>query len=352
MLMLFALVVSTGIPPAVEGTPNRQPQLAAGKGIVALAFSSGHSVMFARSKDNGRTFSKPIAIAEPPVVAVGRHRGPRIVFSGDTIVVSAVGGAALATGQHAHGLPSDGNLLAWRSTDGGTTWSKAVTINDSPGAAREGLHAMAADAEGHLAAVWLDLRSAGTRLYGAFSNDSGATWSKNLLVYESSGGTICQCCHPSLLALGKGEFAVMFRNVQGDSRDMYLLRLRDRDVVSTPVKVGAGSWKINACPMDGGGLALSGDRILTAWRRGEEIFLAKAGDPEMRIGAGKDVTLTTRGDTAFAIWTQAGGVELWKSGQVESLSKNGAFPVLASLPDGDVLAAWEENGAISLRRLR
>jgi hypothetical protein len=308
--------------------------------------------MFARSKDGGQTFSKPVAIAEPPVLALGRHRGPRIVFSGDAMVVSAVGGDALATGQHAHGLPSDGNLLAWRSTDGGTTWSKAITINDAAGSAREGLHAMTADTEGHMAAVWLDLRSAGTRLYGSFSNDSGATWSKNLLVYESAGGTICQCCHPSLVALAKGEFAVMFRNVQDDSRDMFVLKLRDGRVVSAPVKAGNGSWKINACPMDGGGLVVSGGRMLSAWRRDEEIFLAKEGDPETRLGIGKDVALVAQGAKVFAIWTHAGGIELWESGKVASLSKTGAFPALTSLPGGGVLAAWEENGAISLRRFK
>jgi len=352
MTLPLALLLTTGIPAATDGMPNRQPELAAGNGIVALVFGSGHAVMFARSNDGGRTFSKAVAIAEPPVLALGRHRGPRIVFAGKAIVVSAVGGEALAAGEHAHGLPSDGNLLAWRSTDGGKTWLRPVTINDAPGSAREGLHAMAADREGHLAAVWLDLRSPGTRLYGAFSNDAGATWSKNLLVYESPGGTICQCCHPSLTELGNGEFAVMFRNVQGDSRDMFLLKLRDGRVVSPPVKAGNGTWKINACPMDGGGLALSGGRMVTAWRRGEEVFLAKEGDAEVRIGAGKDVALAAAGEKVFAIWNEAGGIAAWVSGQAEALSRTGAFPALTSLPDGGALAAWEEEGGIALRRLQ
>jgi hypothetical protein len=106
--------------------------------------------------------------------------------------------------------------MAWRSVDGGRTWSAPTVVNDTPKAAREGLHAMAADAEGHIAAAWLDDRSApGKRLYGAFSNDAGKTWSRNVMLYESSDGTICQCCHPSLVALGHGEFAVMWRNAVG-----------------------------------------------------------------------------------------------------------------------------------------
>ena len=90
---------------------------------------------------------------------------------------------------------------------------KPAVINDKPTAAREGLHAMAADSEGHIAAAWLDDRiPGGKRLWGAFSNDAGATWSKNVMLYESPERTICECCHPSLISLGHGEFAVMWRN--------------------------------------------------------------------------------------------------------------------------------------------
>src|SRR5215468_3025896 len=117
MNSLVALLVLASIHPVQVGIPNRQPQLAAANGVVALVFGSGHSVMFAQSNDNGQTFSKPVSIADPAVLALGRHRGPRIVFSGKTVLVSAVGGAPLATGEHAHGLPADGNLMVWRSID-------------------------------------------------------------------------------------------------------------------------------------------------------------------------------------------------------------------------------------------
>ena len=350
MTSSIALLVLASIHPVQVGIPNRQPQLAAANGVVALVFGSGHSVMFSQSKD-GQTFSKPVPIAEPAVLALGRHRGPRIVFSGKAMLVSAVGGASLATGEHARGLPADGDLLVWRSADGGKTWSKAAIVNDAPGSAREGLHAMAADAEGHVAAVWLDLRAKGTRLYGAFSHDAGLTWSKNLLVYESKDGTICQCCHPSLAALGSGEFAVMFRNVLGGARDMYLTRVREGSVTAAPAKLGTGSWEINACPMDGGGLAVSGGRTLTVWRRGEDLWMAEAGKPESRLATGKDVALVAQPDRVVAIWTNAGRIEYSVSGKTVGLSSDGAFPSLTLLPDGGVLAAWEEKGAISLKRI-
>jgi hypothetical protein len=352
MPFLLPLLIVAGIPPVSNEFPNRQPQLAAAHHTVALVYGSGHTVMFASSKDDGRTFSKPAPVAELPGLMLGRHRGPRVAIAGSALVVSAIASKPMAAGEHAHGAAADGNLLAWRSTDGGKTWSKGVVVNDEPAAAREGLHAMAADEQGHVAAVWLDLRAKGTRLYGAFSNDAGATWSKNMLVYQAPGGTICQCCHPSLAALGNGEFAVMFRNAEGGNRDMYLLRIRAGEVLSAAAKLGHGTWQLNACPMDGGGLAAGEGKMLTAWRRGEEVFLAQPGEAEQRLGAGKDVALAAQGGKTVAIWSHAGAIEAWTSGRTESLSKNGAFPVAAGLSEGGILAAWEENGGIALRLLQ
>jgi hypothetical protein len=199
--------------------------------------------------------------------------------------------------------------------------------------------------------VWLDLREKGTRLYGAFSNDAGATWSKNRLVYESPDGTICQCCHPSLVPLGKGEFVVMFRNAVAGCRDMYLVTLRDGEP-SKALKLGLGSWELNACPMDGGGLAVAKGRVVTAWRRGEEIYLAPVGESEIKLGSGKDVALAASGPELFAVWTRSGAIEAWNGGATKQVSKAGAFPSLVALPHGGAFAAWEENGEIKTLKLK
>jgi hypothetical protein len=271
-------------------------------------------------------------------MALGRHRGPRVAIAGKTILVSAI----------------QSDLYAWRSTDGGRTWSKPVVVNDKPTAAREGLQAMAADAAGHVAMIWLDDREApGKKLWGAFSNDAGATWSRNVMLYTSPERTICECCHPSLIALGNGEFAAMWRNAVGGSRDFYVMRLRDGKPVSTGAKQGLGTWKLEACPMDGGGIALRNGELLTAWRREKEVYLYEPGKPETRLATGQDVSLAANAKGAYVAWTAGKTVEMKGpvSGAPERLSDDGAFPALLSLPDGAVLAAWEENGAIATRRI-
>ena len=336
--MPFAPTLAALVIAAVSPTgPNRQPQLAVSKDVVALVFGSGDAIWFTSSADAGRSFTAPVKIGELPRLLLGRHRGPRVAIAGGAILVTAI----------------SGDLYAWRSTDGGRTWPPPAVIDDRALAAEEGLDALAADDEGHVAVAWLDDRTKkGKRLYGAFSSDAGATWSKNTLLYESPSGTICECCHPSLASLGRGEFAVMWRNAVAGARDMYVMRVRDGRPVSEPVKAGEGTWKLDACPMDGGGLAVAQGKILTAFRRERTVYRAEPGAPEIRIAEGQDPSLAAGAKGSAVVWSS--GPAVWaQAGQGTkplTLSPAGAFPVVVALPDGSFLAAWEENAAIDTRR--
>jgi len=349
MLSAFAgIVLATIIGPIGSETPH-EPQLASSGSLVVMTFGAGNAVYFSRSQDSGRSFSMPVKVGDAPILPLTRHRGPRIVISGNAIVISAVMGRTPSQEQHAHGLPSDGDLMVWRSVDGGKSWSYGIVVNDVPGAPSEGLHALAASENGTLFATWLDKRGGhGTKLYGALSKDGGATWSKNVLIYESPEGTICECCHPSAAIAPTGEIEVMFRNCLGGLRDMYLSRSQDGTNFSRPEKLGTGAWYLNACPMDGGGLAVAGERTFTAWRRENKLFLAEPGQEEKEIGAGKDIAVATNGRRIYAIWSGMNGITLWESGKVAVLAKQGTYPTMSALPDGGMVAAWEQNGVIEI----
>jgi hypothetical protein len=224
-------------------------------------------------------------------------------------------------------------------------------VNDAPGAATEGLHALASDAKGVLFAAWLDKRrNHGTQLFGSRSSDGGLTWSKNVLIYDSPEGTICECCHPSLAIDSGGQILVMWRNWLAGARDMYLARSRDGMNFSKPEKLGMGSWQLNACPMDGGGIAISQNRIVTAWRREREIFLTTAGEKEVGIAEGVDVAIAAASDGVYAVWSTPTGVRALPPGKKDpiALAPKGAFPNIVALPNGRVLAAWENDGKIQI----
>ena len=348
--LLLTTWLAASLGPVGSDAP-REPQLAARGSEVVLAFGAGNGIYFSSSHDSGRTFSSPVKVAQAGILPLTRHRGPRIVFSGPAILISAVVGRTPSAGEHAHGLPSDGDLLVWRSLDDGKTWSNGTRINDVPAAPTEGLHSLASDGKSRMFAAWLDKRSGkGTQLYGARSTNGGRTWSKNFAIYQSPEGTICECCHPSVAFDSNGQPLVMWRNWLAGSRDLYLARSRDGVWFDQPEKLGIGTWKLNACPMDGGAIAVSEGRVLTAWRRGETIFLDEPGRPETAIGPGKDVALAVNGREVFAIWTAPTGIVLWKNGQTEQLASEGAFPAIVALPDA-AIAAWEQDGTIATRRL-
>jgi len=350
-VFLFAVMTSRLCPTGPDGAA-REPQIAANSSIVVLTFGAGMAIYFSSSRDGGNTFAVPTKVAEAGIIPLSRHRGPHIALSGDAIVITAVAGNRPETGAHAHGLPSDGDLLEWRSPDGGKTWSGGQAINDVPGSATEGLHALTSGGKGTLFAAWLDKRGGkGTKLYSSRSMDGGVTWSRNVAVYESPDGSICECCHPSVAIDAAGVLMVMWRNSLGGARDMYLATSRDGATFSAPRKLGNGTWQLNACPMDGGGIAVSSSETLTAWRRDTYVFLAEPGRPERQVGTGKDVALALSGNRPYVAWVDGGKVEAWIDGKTELLSSAGAFPALSSLPRGGVLAAWEENGAIQVRRL-
>jgi hypothetical protein len=338
-MLFLAALMAIHLPPVSTTAPGRQPQLAVSGDSVAVVFGSGETIWMARSTDSGRNFGDPAKVAVLPKMLLGRHRGPRVAISGNTIIVSAI-------------ASDPGDLLSWRSTDGGRTWSAPVAVNDTPKAAREGLHAMAADSEGHIAMAWLDDRTApGKKLFGAFSNDAGKTWSRNVLLYQSPERTICECCHPSLVALGHGEFAVMWRNAMDGSRDFYAMRVRDGAPAGEAMKQGTGTWKLNACPMDGGGIVSRDGQLASAWRRESDIYLAESGKPEVKLGAGKDVALAANQKGFYAVWTGAGGIALYGAGQVMKLADKGGFPTIIRTGDGAMLAAWEDDGGIAITRL-
>jgi len=328
---------------AVQIGPGAQPQLAANQRTVAVAFGAHSTVYFSASTDQGRTFSAPVKVADAPMLALGRHRGPRVAITPSAIVVSALVGTKMPKG-------SDGDLKTWRSTDGGKTWSEGGRINDVTASAREGLHTMIARPDGLLFAAWLDLRKKGTQLYSAVSKDSGATWSKNTLVYEPPSGNICECCHPTSIVDAKGTIHVMWRNALGGARDMYVARSNDGGATFGPAeKQGSGSWALEACPMDGGGLAFdSAGALVSIWRRENDVYLAEKSGAEKKLETGKDPAIAAGKDGVYAIWTADGAVRLRTPGatQPSTLAPQGAFPQLIGIPNGPMLAAWEDRGQI------
>jgi hypothetical protein len=261
------------------------------------------------------------------------------------------------------GQGRDGDLLAWRSADGGLTWKGPVRVNDVGDSAREGLFALAAGPGGQLFGTWLDLRAGGAELWCDWSVDGGATWGEDVLAYRSPDGNVCECCAPAAaFDPGSGDAVAMWRNKLGVHRDMYarVLRRGAQAQAAEAQPLGDGHWELQACPMAGGGVAVSArGELLTFWRRGQGLYTAAPGLSETQVGEGREASAAAgpfgfhlvftdgQGRVTTALAPHLGGVQ-----EVRVLGR-GVNVTAAGAPDGNgpVLAVWEtgEGSAASLR---
>jgi hypothetical protein len=336
--------IPIAIAPAPEFSPARQPHVAiAPTGAILVTFGVGNAVYLAKSGDGGRSFTPPVKVAEQGVLALGKRRGPRVAATTTSICVAAICGSL--------GRGKDGDLLAWKSADGGKNWSAATPVNRVPGSAREGLFDLAAAADGRLFCVWLDLRAGQAQVYGALSSDSGVTWGENQLVYDPPIGGVCPCCQPSARFDDQGRIHVMWRNNLSDDRDMFLASSADDGRTwNAPHKLGSGTWHLRACPMDGGGLAIDrGGSVHTIWRRNQTLYRCVDGKPEESLGTGEQGRAARGPDGVYFTWiTRRPGTLLVLPPNVEQpirLAENAADPEIVARPDGRgaVVVVWEES---------
>jgi hypothetical protein len=172
-------------------------------------------------------------------------------------------------------------------------WKKMKNVNDVDDSAPEGLMGIAADGENNFYAVWLDIRE-NKRNNICFSTlNANSAWTKNKIVYKSPDEHVCECCKPSV-AVKDDLVSIMFRNLVDGSRDLYLMTSSNKGrTFNEAQKLGTGTWKLNACPMDGGGLTVnSKNAIRTVWRRDGQVFYAEPGKPEILIGEGRSCNIT------------------------------------------------------------
>ena len=322
----------------------KQPQAYVSEdGSIDVVYAAGERIFVSSSTDGGASFGKASGQIECRNLSAGMRRGPRIVRSGKHIVVTAIGGQ--------QGKGRDGDVFAWYSTDNGAKWSDPIMVNDAADSAREGLHAMTAAPDGTIYCVWLDLRKKQTEIYLSKSIDGGFTWSKNIAVYRSPDGSVCECCHPSVVATND-TVAVMFRNSLDGNRDMYATTSKDQGASFEPAKkLGAGTWALDACPMDGGMLAIDPKgSIVTAWRRDREILsVGNAAKGETLIGRGEQPWIAATSGGSVVVWTtgREGDLLMQRSAHKKpvKLAAHARSPVVCSAASGQsaMIVCWESS---------
>lgn len=300
-------------------------------GKTHLVYGKGDSILYSSSSDKGETFSDPSLIAVLPKLAASHTRGPQIVLTNIGLALTACN--------------SQGNIFSFVQS-GSKKWEATGRVNDVDTVAKENLMSLSADGQ-NVFAVWLDLRDKHNKIYGARSIDAGRSWKKNILIYASPDKTVCECCKPSVAIKGKNVY-VMFRNWLNGNRDLHLIQSTNGGLnFGEAKKLGNGSWALNGCPMDGGGMAINKTGTPeTVWNRKGAIYSCKPGEKEIEIGKGRSCAIETFDGKNIYAWVENGEVVVLNAQNIKKNLGKGQLPQIKALNNKDIICMWENNKQI------
>lgn len=210
------------------------------------------TLWYQASIDGGRSWSDAMPLQGPPA-SVTRGSDARIAWTGGKLL--AVWTAYAEGGPHGGAGP----MAMARSSDGGKTWEQLASATDWT----KGPHSfftLASDGK-IVHAAWLDSREGPAPAPGAqglrysFSNDAGATWSKNTTLDVAS----CACCWTSGKVDRTGNFYILYRDKQPSDMAIGVVEPKSHQWTRLST-VGAFNWDFPGCPHIGGGLALKGGK--------------------------------------------------------------------------------------------
>lgn len=229
------------------------------------------------------------------------------------------------------------DIVLARSSDGGETWSKPVSVNDDATPTEHGFVSTWAHGPRSLGIAWLDGRAkALVHGTGDHSRDHGdATTMLRAVRFDEhlqrSGEAVidtatCDCCNTDAAATADGPILVYRDRTPGEVRDIAITRLQAGSW-KRPAMVSNDGWIMPGCPMNGAAVAANDAAIATGWYTAPDqtptIRFALSHDGGMHFGSPLEidrgpavqgrVDLTLEGMTPWVTWLRedGSGQSLW-----------------------------------------
>jgi len=290
-----------------------------------------------KSKDTGRTFSKPVNVNHIPhkIGADGEAR-PKIAISAE--------GYIYLTWTEALKKPFSGYIWFARSIDAGKTFETPYIVHQDRSEITHRFDSLNVSADGKITVTWVDKRDLlaakaanksyeGAAIYYAVSQDKGVSFSLEQKLADSS----CECCRIALTNKPDGTVVTMWRHVfEGSERDHMMAEIPANQTTPQPKRATFGRWKVDGCPHHGAALTSGGEAerwwgYHMAWFDGGNddagqkatLFYARmdgeawVSSPSKKFGNMKKQAghpaLATIGDTVWLVWREkdAGKSQIW-----------------------------------------
>ena len=314
--------------------------------------NSVSNVMLRHSSD-GVNFSAPVRVNDRAGDAIVRNENPPKVAVGAR-------GEVYVCWANERGKWK-GNIRFARSTDGGKTFSPAISVNsDAAGEpAGHAFQSVAVDRRGRVYVAWIDERNKqkedrGAEIWLAVSTDGGRRFSRDRRILTD----VCECCRTNLQIDAAGNLYLSYRTVPRSGpmyRDIIIARSTDGGKTFAQTLVSEDRWEINGCPVAGPSFSFDNRGAITAvWFMGggerPGLYYATSTDgaknfaprrlldPRQKIGKHAH-TAGLAGGGIFVAWDDADGKTFSAWGvldpQKESIRSSDrhegvAYPVAAS----------------------
>lgn len=231
-------------------------------GSIHLLFDAEGGPYYARSLDEGATFSKPMATVDAAA------QKPGLKFSAWDLAVGGDGRVHVAMGNNAWKLklPQEEWSLYYSSlAPGAKSFSPVRNLNRK---ASEGF-SLAADGRGSVTACFLS-----GKLFAMVSRDHGETFSPSAEL--NTAWDPCNCCTTSAAYGRDGRLALLYREETNNERDIYVV-LWDQRGGTQPMRtrVSGASWIVDACPMTYFTIAPTDTGYVAAWPTKGQVYFAR-----------------------------------------------------------------------------
>ncbi len=212
---------------------------------------------------------------------------------------------------------------------------------------------------------------AGTAVYYAWSDDAGTRFGPE----RRLAGHSCDCCRIAAARTPEGGIGVLWRFSDADDlRDHAYAEIRDGTVAREPARATFTGWRVDACPHQGPGLSIAADGTRHAvW------FSAKDGEPTLWYGQLKPgqppgrllaiahdgaahADVAAAGDRVWIVWNQAdaeglklmarvsddAGAHFDAPHELARTAADAGSPQLLPGRDGRAYAAWDTADGLRL----
>ena len=224
-------------------------------GRLWLAFSVGKTVYAAASRDNGKSFAPPVAVADVAdgVIDANGEARPKIV--------ALANGTLLASYTTRPDKVMIGTIFTSRSIDGGKSFSPPQPLLTAGG---QRFETFVVGPKGRVYAAWLDKTNqlkakaaghefAGSGIAAGWSDDGGATFQGKQILLDHA----CECCRVDAALDRDGLPIFAWRHVfDGGTRDHYVAKLAVESSKFTATRLSEDEWATDSCPHHGPSLTV------------------------------------------------------------------------------------------------